>query len=306
MKNRFNLTSLLVILLTSSLLFTISCSKENSQSGTDAQEEEIAQVSAESGAEAETVFNEFFDDAMGASNDVGVSGSGVFFGRPDSLSPVPRCFTITITRPNGTPFPAIVELDFGTVGCPGPDGRVRRGKIITEYTNRLTFPGAVATTTFDRFYVDAVHVEGTHIISNISGSPIPPANIARKFKVQVLNGKLTQPNGNYIDWNSTKTITQVEGLNTPDYPRDDAFKIEGSAQGLVRRGNLLVRWESIITEPLLRRFTCRWIVKGRIKTVRVNLPANSRWVAILDFGAGHCDNQATITINGITRQITLP
>jgi hypothetical protein len=306
MKNRFNLTSLLVILLTSSLLFTISCSKENSQSGTDAEEEQIAQVSAESGAEAETVFNEFFDDAMGASNDVGVSGSGVFFNRADSLNPVPRCFTITVTHPNGTPFPAVVELDFGTVGCPGPDGRVRRGRIITEYTNRLTFPGAIATTTFDRFYVDALHVEGTHRITNISGSPIPPANIARKFKVEVINGKLSLPNGNYTEWNSSKTITQVDGLLTPDFPRDDAFKIEGSAHGVSKRGNLLVRWESAITEPLLRRFTCRWIVKGRIRTVRVNLPSNTRWAAILDFGAGNCDNQATLTINGITRQITLP
>ncbi|HUR65800.1 MAG TPA: hypothetical protein VMZ03_05580 [Chitinophagaceae bacterium] len=306
MKNRFNLTSLLVILLISSLLLTISCSKENSQSGTDAEEEEIAQVSAESGAEAETVFNEFFDDAMGADNNVGVSGSGVFFNRGDSLTPVPRCFTITVTHPNGTPFPAIVELNFGTVGCPGPDGRVRRGKMITEYSNRLILPGAVATTTFDGFYVDAVHVEGTHVITNISGAPIPPATIARKFKVEVINGKLSQPNGNFIEWNSTKTITQVDGLLTPDFPRDDAFKIEGAGHGVVKRGNLLARWESSITEPLLRRFTCRWIVKGRIRTVRVNLPANSRWVPILDFGAGNCDNQATITINGITRQITLP
>src|SRR5688572_20021495 len=130
---------------------------------------------------------------MVAGNDVGVSGSGVFFNRADSLTPVPRCFTVTITHPNGTPFPAIVELDFGTTGCPGPDGRVRRGRIITAYTNRLTIPGAVATTTFDRFFVDAMQVEGTHRITNISGLPVPPALIARKFKVEVINGKLSHP-----------------------------------------------------------------------------------------------------------------
>ncbi|MBL0268925.1 MAG: hypothetical protein IPP99_09740 [Chitinophagaceae bacterium] len=91
-----------------------------------------------------------------------------------------------------------------------------------------------------------------------------------------------------------------------EMPRDDVFKIEGTAYGRVKRGNLLVRWESSITEPLIRRFTCRWIVKGRIRSVRANLPSNSPWIAILDFGAGNCDNQAVLTINGNSRQITLP
>lgn len=306
MKYRFGFTQLAAIIFLSGMFFFVSCSKENSQSGTDAQEEEVSKVSGEADAEAESVFNEFFDDVMGVNNDVGVSGSGVFFGRPDSLVPVARCFTVTVTHPNNTPFPAHVVIDFGTVGCPGPDGRVRKGKIIIHYTDRLTVPGAVATTTFDRFFVDAINVEGTHKITNISGTPVPPANIARKFKVEVINGKLTKPNGDYIEWNSLKTITQIEGLITPDFPRDDVFKIEGSANGKVRRGNLLVRWESTITEPLIRRLTCRWIVRGKIRTVRANLPNNSRWVAVLDFGNGICDNLATLTINGITRQITLP
>jgi hypothetical protein len=308
MKSRFNITQLAILSFFFSLLMVSSCSKENSQTGTDAQEEEVSKAAGESDAEAETTYNEFFDDAMGANNDVGVAGSGVFYGRPDTLTPTARCFTITITHPANTPFPVIIVLDFGTTGCMGPDGRVRRGKIITEYTNRLTYPGAMATTNFDRFYVDAIHVEGTHKITNISEPPILPASLIRKYRVEVINGKLSKPDGNFIEWNSIKTITQVEGSATPDYPRDDAFKIEGSANGYVKRGNLLVRWESIITEPLLRRLTCRWIVKGRIKTLRANLPNpnNSRWVAILDFGPGNCDNQATITINGVTRQITLP
>jgi hypothetical protein len=84
------------------------------------------------------------------------------------------------------------------------------------------------------------------------------------------------------------------------------FKIEGSARGRVKRGTLLVAWESAITEPLIKRYTCHWIVKGQIKTVRISTTANSPWVAVLDFGAGTCDNQAVITINGVSHQITLP
>jgi len=298
MKSRF--ASKLATLIFIFSLFVISCGKENST--TQQEEKDLANAIGEADGEADATFSEFFDDAMGADNTVGVAGSGVFYGRGDTLNPVPRCFTINTIHPTANPFPVIIVVDFGTTGCPGPDGRMRRGKIRTEYTNNLTIPGAIATTTFEDFYVNDIHVEGTHKISNIGTA------LTRQFKIEVINGKLTRPNGNYTEWNSIRTITQIEGLGTPLYPRDDIFRIEGHANGTARRGNLVVRWESNITEPLIRRFTCRWIVKGRVRAVRVNLPnpANSPWVAILDFGAGGCDNMASLTINGVTRQITLP
>jgi hypothetical protein len=174
--------------------------------------------------------------------------------------------------------------------------------VITDYTGRLTYPGSVATTEFDGYYVDNIKVEGRHVITNI-GSIVP---LSRKFRLEVINGKLIKPNGNYTEWNSTRTITQIEGLGTPDIPVDDIFKIEGTSRGRVLRGNLLVGWESTITDPLIRRVTCRWIVKGKIRTVRLNTPGNSPWIAVLDFGDGACNDQATITINGRTIQITLP
>ncbi|MEO7922785.1 MAG: hypothetical protein ABIR30_03845 [Chitinophagaceae bacterium] len=302
MKSRFNLAQFIIPGLFLCLL-SVACKKETSRSVTDDQEQETAsQVSGEADGVAEEIFGGLFDDAMGASNDVGVSGSGVFYGRIDTLTPVPRCFTITILHPNNTPFPVRTVIDFGTTGCPGPDGRVRRGKVITDYTARLTYPGATATTEFEGFYVDSFKVEGRHIITNI-GSVVP---LVRKFKVEMIDGKLLKTNGNYITWSSTKTINQFEGLGTPDIPIDDIFKIEGSAHGRVLRGNLLVGWESAIIEPLVKRVTCRWLVRGKIRVIRLNSPANSPWVAELDFGNGLCNNQATLTINGRTSQITLP
>ncbi len=293
-------------LIIASLFLMVGCGKEKSNSGTDQQEQEVSTLSAQSDAEAESTFNDFFDDVLGVNNDVGVAGSGVFFGRTDTLVPTNRCFTLTITRPNGTPFPVHVVVDFGTTGCSGPDGHVRRGKMIIDYTNRLVYPGAMATTHFDGFYIDNVHVEGTHTIKNMTTvtNPIP----IFVYKIDVVNGKVTKPNGNFIEWNSTRTVTQIEGAFTLTDPRDDIFKIEGSANGQVRTTTLAVRWESTITEPLIRRVTCRWIVRGRVRTIRANLPngGSSPWVGILDFGTGSCDNQATLTLNGVTRQITLP
>jgi len=306
MKRMFSPIQLLATILFFSLLIFTSCQKENSQNAD--LENQASEVSSESEAEAEIVFNSIFDDVMGVNDDVGLAGTGIFGrrvpGDPSGSTQYQRgdsthCFTVTITHPTNAPFPKHIVIDFGT-GCLGRDGHIRKGKIIIDYTNRLVVPGAKATTTFDRFYIDDMKVEGTHIIENTS-----TVNVNRQFTVKVIDGKLSKPNGNFIEWNSNKVITQIDGLATPLIPLDDVFKIEGSSNGHAKRGNILVAWQSTITVPLIKRFNCRWIVEGRIRTVRANNSTNSPWIAVLDFGNGTCDNQATITINGVTHQITL-
>jgi len=311
MKPKFCLTRLTTTVFLFSFLFIFSCTKENSDNGTASeQEEQASMVSSESDGEAEMIFNSVFDDAMGVSDEVGMAGTGVF-GRTTSTNTVGQieiqrltaCYKVSLTHPSGTPFPVKVVIDFGTSGCQGIDGRIRMGKIIIEYTNRLIIPGAIATTTFDGFSVDSVKVEGTQKITNNSSLQTNP--ISRQFIVEVIDARLTKPNGNYTEWNSHKTITQIEGLLTPDFARDDVFKIEGSSHGKVKRGSLLVAWESNIIEPLIKKFSCHWIVKGQVKTSRINSSTNSTWIAVLDFGNGDCDNKAVITINGVAHNITL-
>jgi hypothetical protein len=307
MKRIFNLTQLLAFGLFLSFLILPSCKKE--QSGSGEMEAQASRVSSESDGEAENLFNGIFDDVMGVNDEVGLAGTGIFgrsySGDPDGNTSMQRgdsthCFTVTVIHLATTPFPKKVIIDFGTTGCVGRDGRTRKGKIIIVYTGRLITPGAMATTTFENFYVNDIKVEGTHIIKNTS-----TVNVNRQYTVEVIDGKLTKPNGNYVNWNSEKIITQIEGLVTANIPIDDIFKIEGHARGTALRGNLLVAWQSTITVPLIKRFNCRWIVAGRIRTVRLNTSNTSPWIAILDFGNGTCDNQATLTINGVTYQITL-
>jgi hypothetical protein len=300
MKLRFQPIQLITLAFFFSLLVIGSCKKEKSQSASDEEQEVTAsQVSSEADAQAELVFNGVFDDAMGVNDEVGIGGTGVF-GR------INACPTVVVVRLNAPNlFPVKIILDYGAGGCTGPDGHFRKGKVISVYSNRLLIPGATDSVTFDGFYIDSIKVEGLLRIQNTGTGPVTSPT-TRQFTTDVVNGKLTKPSGNYVHWNSHKVITQAEGLSTPNIPLDDIFRIEGSARGQVLRGNLLVAWESSITEPLYKRFTCRWIVRGKIRTVRINSPANSPWIAVLDFGAGTCDNQAIVTINGIPHQITLP
>ena len=294
MKPRFQSLQLVVITFLFSLLLLVSCKKETSQSGSEAQQQQDASmVSSESDAEAELVFNDVFDDAMGVNDEVGIEGVGTL----NRLNP---CYTITITRTNPpAAFPVKIVVDFGTTGCRGLDGHVRRGKIINYYTGRLLIAGSMAYTTFDGFYIDSIKVEGTHRIANTSST-----NSLRQFTVDIIDAKITRPSGDFVEWNNHKVITQIEGLLTIA-PLDDIFRIEGTAYGKVKRGNLLVSWESVIAEPLIKKYSCRWILKGKVKTIRTNTAATGPWVAVLDFGSGDCDSKAVITINGVSHQITL-
>ena len=308
MKLIFSPARLAALVIISLLVFG-SCKKEFSQD--TAQEEFASQASSEAEAESDDIFNEVFDNVMGVNVDVAFGGTGVFgrmnpgtSGTGETVR-VNACPDVTITLLNAPDlFPKKIVMDFGT-GCVGRDGRTRSGKIIVVYTNRLTHPGAKATTIFDNYTVDSIKIQGTHIITNLS-EPFTTNCGTHKWKVVVERAKLTKPNGNYVEWNSTRTIAQDTGMCTIFNPLDDIYKIEGSANGKVKRGDLLIAWNSEITTPLVKRFDCRWIVKGVIRNMRLNLTTNSPWVATINYGPGTCDNKAEVTINGVSHNITLP
>jgi hypothetical protein len=297
---------LAAIILVSLVVFG-SCTKETSAD--TAQEEFASQASSEADAESDDIFNEVFDNVLGVNIDVGFGNTGVFGqmnpGNTGETARLTNCPNVTITLPNAPAlFPKKVVMDFGT-GCVGRDGRTRSGKIVTIYSDNLFVSGATAVTEFDNYTVESIKVQGRHEITNM-GETISTTCRRHKWKVVVDRGKLTKPNGNYTEWNSTKTITQIEGMCTPFIHHDDIYKIEGHANGRVKRADLLIAWNSEITEPLIKKFSCRWLVKGIIRVMRLNLTTNSPWVAAINYGNGDCDNKALATINGITHNITLP
>jgi hypothetical protein len=288
-----------------SIVALSGCKKDESSAGTTAEKEEFAHVTSESDAEAEFVFDDVFNNVMGVNDEVAIGGTGVFgrvatstitinesgnrLAELDSIT----CFTVSINPLSSTRFPLKVVIDFGA-GCTGSDGRIRKGKIIIVYTGRLILPGNSATTTFDGYAVNDISVAGTYKVSNSSTQD------KKSFTMQVMGAKLSKPNGNFTQWNSEKTIAQTEGLGTPFVALDDVFKISGQANGAVKKDDKYFQWATAITEPLVKKFLCRWIVKGT-----VTLNKNNTTVAVLNYGTGNCDNKATFTVNGTVREITL-
>ena len=160
-------------------------------------------------------------------------------------------------------------------------------------------PGAAASVSFEDFQIDSIAIDNstTYTMTNTGTQD----NL--QFTVDA-NAKLSKPNGNYSEWYSHKIVSRIEG-NLTSTPLDDVLKVEGKASGKTKRNDFIVAWKAEITEPYIKKFTCRWVSQGVIKTGRENLSSNSQWFGVLDYGSGNCDNHATLTINGIKYEITL-
>ncbi len=282
-----------------------SCKKDASVNQSEDTPGVIAAKDAtQDDAVAEAQYDDVFNITMGiqasdAGEDIGIgTGVDVIYQNttnPDGTNavqtPVPApCFTILVIPNTSHVFPKTVTIDFGS-GCMGRDGKLRKGKIISIYTGPMFIPGSKCSTTFEDYYVDSFKIEGKHSVENTSTSN------QKQWTVRVIDGKITNTNiGDWKMWSSTKTHTQVEGNGTPLYPLDDVFKITGSATGSSSNGN---SWTALITEPLVKKIGCRWIVKGMVRITKNNDKAE------LNYGNGSCDNKAIIIINGISYNIIL-
>lgn len=299
--NRITIAAIAVLF--STFIFT-SCQKENSFTSPSVTEEEAANLSDES-TQAEASFDDAEDIGFTAADEEGNAGGFGVEGKSASASRlylptffelrqrIGDCATITVT-PNDSTYPKTVTIDFGD-SCRGRDGKVRSGKIVIHFTGPVRRPGSVVTLTFVRYYVNRVHIEGVKIFKNLSEPPV------HKWSVEVLDGKVTFPNGRGYSYDGIKTVTQIAGMTTA-IVRDDVYKITGRSKTVFNNGKTV----NINTEePLIKKVACPWISEGTLK-----IKINDR-VLKLDFGFpnnGDCDNKALLTWNNGNSQriIILP
>jgi hypothetical protein len=301
--NRITLAAFAVLF--STFIFT-SCQKEASLNNSSAPvtEEEAANLSDES-SKAEASFDDADDIGFTAAEEEGNAGGFGVEGRsaPEAQGRlflpnffelrerIGDCATITVV-PNDSTYPKTVTIDFGD-SCLGRDGKVRSGKLVLHFTGPIRRPGSVVTLTFVRYHVNRAHIEGTKIFRNLSEPPV------HKWSIEVLDGKVTFPNGRGYSYEGIKTVTQIAGMLTA-IVRDDVYKITGRSKTTFNNGTTV----NLNTEtPLIKKVNCPWINEGTVK-----IKINDR-VLMLDFGFpnnGDCDNKALLTWNnGNSQRIIL-
>ncbi|MCB9274706.1 MAG: hypothetical protein H6564_11750 [Lewinellaceae bacterium] len=209
----------------------------------------------------------------------------------ETRDPNDDCPTITVTPDDGS-FPRTITIDYGTDGCLGLHGRVRKGVVIVTLTDSLNNPGAVRTVTFDNFFVDDAQIQGVKALTNegYNSAGLPT------FSRSVEGASITFPNGDVTSWQASHTVVVIGGSDTPQIT-DNVIEVSGGSSGVNRHG---VAFTVEITTPLVKSKNCPWVESG-VKAITTN----SR-TRMLDYGDGECDRVATLTFaNGFSRDILI-
>jgi hypothetical protein len=199
--------------------------------------------------------------------------------------------TITIDKPDSTNFPKIITIDYGTTGYIDSRNDTLKGKIIVTISGKLWKSGSTKTIRTVDFYVNDNNIKGVKVITdnglNAAKDPSMTEDVSDTI---ILVDKST------IIRNSTRTRVRIDDNGTPKIFWDDKFSITGSTTGINAKG---VAYTVEITNPLIIYNNYKFFVQGTISTT-----TQSR-TAILDYGDGTKDNKATLTINGVTKNIKL-
>ncbi len=193
--------------------------------------------------------------------------------------------TVVTTFSGDTVIHTITFVDF--VNPNSQYERVKNGTMKIKVIGRPYMETFWRQITFVDFTVNDHQVEGVKLIEKTG---------TYQFTITLTDGKITFTDETTYTREFERTRTWVAGFETPYHVWDDEFEIEGQAWGVNRREQ---EYTHTITNPLLVRRNCRWIVQGTIEMAVANN------LAILDYGDGTCDRLATLTVNGETWTIRL-
>lgn len=216
-----------------------------------------------------------------------------------TVSPyLPECATVTRVPDYGTPITAGTQItktiDFGTTGCPLPNGNSLKGKIIMTFTYEPDATSHTITYTFDNFYHNSIKIDGERTFTRVMGTST--AN-PESHPIVTMNMDLmaTLPNGSVATRVGSRIREITAGYGTSEW-NDNVYQITGSWITTLPNASIQT---STITSPLIVNMNCPHIVQGIITIVRNNNTAT------LDYGDGTCDAIAIFTLNGVPHPINL-
>jgi hypothetical protein len=294
MKNMSGMRGLASIMVTG-LIFLASCEDKIDFNTTDSQ-------SVQNEAAVDGYFEDTDDMALTVvSSDQGtVDGSRIEGGRIINKSLLDLRFacesttiTIDFAADNTSQVPhGTITVNFGTDGCTDIKGNVRKGKVIVEFKGRRFMPNSTVTTTTDGYSINGVTLEGTRVVTNVTGS----TEENPKFNVVVTNGKATWPDNS----TATREVNRVHEWIRAANPLNDQWNVTGTASGTNRNGK---EYEMTITSALVYKRECAISAKVFMAVQGTKeLTVNGRLITI-DYGTGDCDKIVTISADGQSKQV---
>jgi hypothetical protein len=281
-------TKLLITTMVFSL-FIISCSKD--------KEEEKITITAEEAA-INTQLDIMNDDLSKIVEDNLTEEDGIKAKSfVDINKYTPFCAVITRVPEYGSTINVgttiTKTIDFGT-GCDLENGNTVKGKLIISFKYNPDEASKTINYTFDKFYHNAVQLNGSKTFTRVMGKS--PAN-ASIHPIVTMNLDITAtfPNGNVHTRVGQRVREIISGYDTAILS-DNVYQVTGS--WTTTFPNAAIKKSTIIS-PLVIKLNCPNIVQGVISFERDGKTAT------LDYGIGTCDKLAIFTINGKIFNINL-
>jgi hypothetical protein len=217
-----------------------------------------------------------YDDAINIANEASRLATGEHLALYKTSG---YCATVTNN-------PGQIIVDFDTVNCLCNDGRMRRGKVIMNYTGEYKDSNETRTITFDNYYVNDHHIKGDEVITGLGNSlygvPLYSVEVTGVIDVEDTLGSLTYRASIERKW--------AAGSQTIQYD-DDYYELKGTAQGVnIYGNNYAFNTASPIVKPT--SITCRFFTEGILE-----VQPQGRTFRSIDYGDGNCDDIATVTID---------
>ena len=272
--------SILKITFLFAIILFASCTKDNNDLANAFTTEDL-----QTNAKLDQVANDLsdiIDDQYFTENPAGKTIA------PTESNLLPPCVTVTRTFTSTT---WTRTINFGTTGCAMPNGAILRGIIRVSGVLPYKTTNYVITYTFDGFHYNDFLVQGNRTVTRSLGTSTYQVN-THPICVMDMNMTFTNSRGIFTRVGS-RTRECVEGYTTAIWT-DNVYVITGNWTTTFPNGNVHSNAISNTT-PLRVRLNCDYrVVSGVVNITRPN------HTAVLDYGAGTCDNLATISIDGGT------
>lgn len=257
------------------VLATTACEKEETEKVLNDNQVKQEVVAEDLMSEIDLLADEAIDLQLGLEKSANVGG-GYFIG---------ECPSVTFDK-NATPQK--ITIDFGA-SCTGTDGVLRSGKIIitsSHFANKTVD----RSITFENFTSAETSIDG-----NISKSIT--LDIEDHSRTAEINEdiEITFKDNSQLTRKATLTREWLLGL---PLPADDITNTWGKVVTTFTDGTTITKTIAEAT-PLQFKLLCMQLVSG----IATFDNGNRTWK--IDYGNGECDNEATVTVNGVSKIIQL-
>jgi hypothetical protein len=204
---------------------------------------------------------------------------------------------ITVDKAGITTFPKTICVNFGT-GFIDKRGNTLKGKIYVIISNRMGVTGSTRKLEYSGFFINDNQLKGSKTVTYLGSNRQVTDNVVTETPSWSISVKdtIVRADGTKLIWNSERVRTRISNNATPLLYWDDIYSITGNANGVNAKGTA---YTVEITKPLILKGGWKFFVEGTVLTTY------DKRTAVLDYGNGDKDAKATLTINGVTKDISL-